>query len=1012
MRAKYSVNTGGCMVVLRWLPKNHLASVLLLEQLADEPPSLSENSAGTPGRQRFAADAPIPQLRMHGTSPGDKSCLGQVVLWSSIMSLHQQNRPKFGEMTLPYLAPSEAVNSPIFSPALRSCSMELALGATRIASGSGSHQPFLLAPAMHSTPGRKPNGRLKIKVEQATCDQCRLNKVCRCSPPAIPVDVKRSAYGCCSFVSYLENRVGELERKLKHVRMFIFGINLNRELETLAQLPALPPPQPTFTHLSPSTSTPQSSPSPAATPFQHIPAQNEPPVLNSAPALLKQVRQVTLSSPLAQAPRLKNDMYWSATASTKEEEPRFHGTSSGEILLRDAKEIRREYVPWAGSGKILRRRHEFWEAPLPERRCRDAELDPVELPPADLIRSLVNLFFRHMNTFYPIFHRGWFEHRLLSGAHLASDTTGRTFARLLLLVCAVASRWSSDPRVFIQGQTLSAGYEFFRRAGPVTWAVRAHHWWWSIGRPKRVPSSQLCSFMAPRHTTPDGSFWELGSALRRMSEPTEGRKGTQSRMNSTSALFGLLPRSPPKLFTPPSPRSRPLNFPESTTCMPDWALICLDRSVCSTLDLFWIDRCVVDVLCPSAALGRPSAMQDTDSDLEPLIEIDDEDWPIEGARSQDLEKPSRLSYFNGLIGITRILGRAIQTLVRLIYKRQLAAVISRVQYALDRTKRQMGLVGSQKEGELLVDLQRHLEQWKQTIPSHLRIETASGIFVEQAIALWSTYHHVNIIIHREFITKESVLTANCLNRCRRSAHECARLLDLQLRSEECHIIPVTVQAAFSSAMVLTFDLLSGEKASRNDRGDPWPSTEDWYPKVEKEANLKTCMLILELAETKYYIAGRWHDTLKEFLHSGVKLDSFRPEHKVQGSSPSIDQPPANRRDSGSMPGPGEPYPFNFTYDPPRGPSYGPEQVSGMVAGTATSSPSLSVAAYNTFVLPYTTPSNVPAAVYPHSAYLPDAYYGGDTAIPFPGYVSQLNFDPNQGREEEYEWERQASYVVL
>ncbi|GAB1524472.1 Fungal specific transcription factor domain [Rhizoctonia solani] len=804
---------------------------------------------------------------------------------------------------------------------------------------------------MHSTPGRKPNGRLKIKVEQATCDQCRLNKVQCLAPDSVEErcrQCKASATNCTwvigprpfgrsppspSFVSYLENRVGELERKLKHI---LPGINLNRELETLAQLPALPPPQPTFTHLSPSTSTPQSSPSPAATPFQHIPAQNEPPVLNSAPALLKQVRQVTLSSPLAQAPRLKNDMYWSATASTKEEEPRFHGTSSGEILLRDAKEIRREYVPWAGSGKILRRRHEFWEAPLPERRCRDAELDPVELPPADLIRSLVNLFFRHMNTFYPIFHRGWFEHRLLSGAHLASDTTGRTFARLLLLVCAVASRWSSDPRVFIQGQTLSAGYEFFRRAGPVTWAVRAQ---------PSIYDVQICilSAMFLHGTSTHYAGWVvLGIGIRLAQDV-----GAHRRKEGDTIENELYKRA-------------------------FWTLLIFDRMIC-------------------AALGRPSAMQDTDSDLEPLIEIDDEDWPIEGARSQDLEKPSRLSYFNGLIGITRILGRAIQTL-----------------YALDRTKRQMGLVGSQKEGELLVDLQRHLEQWKQTIPSHLRIETASGIFVEQAIALWSTYHHVNIIIHREFITKESVLTANCLNRCRRSAHECARLLDLQLRSEECHIIPVTVQAAFSSAMVLTFDLLSGEKASRNDRGDPWPSTEDWYPKVEKEANLKTCMLILELAETKYYIAGRWHDTLKEFLHSGVKLDSFRPEHKVQGSSPSIDQPPANRRDSGSMPGPGEPYPFNFTYDPPRGPSYGPEQVSGMVAGTATSSPSLSVAAYNTFVLPYTAPSNVPAAVYPHSAYLPDAYYGGDTAIPFPGYVSQLNFDPNQGREEEYEWERQAS----
>ncbi|CAE6454170.1 unnamed protein product [Rhizoctonia solani] len=804
---------------------------------------------------------------------------------------------------------------------------------------------------MHSTPGRKPNGRLKIKVEQATCDQCRLNKVqclapdsteerCRqcqasgtnCSWVIGPRPLGRSPPSP-SFVSYLENRVGELERKLKDI---LPGINLNRELETLAQLPVLPQTQPRYTHLSPSTSSPQSSPGPVATPFQHIPAQNEPPVLHSAPALLKRFRQVTLSSPPAQAPKLKNDMYWSATASTKAEEPRFHGTSSGEILLRDAKEMRREYVPWAGSGKILRRRPQFWEPPPPEKRCRDTGIEPVELPPTDLIRSLVNLFFRHMNKFYPIFHRGFFEDQLSHGIHLASDTTGRTFARVLLLVCAVASRWSSDPRVFIEGQTLSAGYEFFHQAGPVTWAVRAQ---------PSIYDVQICilSAMFLHGTSAHYAGWVvLGIGIRLAQDVGAHRK--KQKVTIENELYK-------RAF---------------------WTLLVLDRMIC-------------------AALGRPSAMQDIDSDLDPLIEVDDEYWPIDGNSPQPLGKPSRLSYFNGLIGMTRILGRAIQTL-----------------YALDRTKRQMGLIGSQKEGELLVDLQRHLEQWKQTVPSHLQVATASGIFLEQAVALWATYHHVNILIHREFITKESALTANCLDRCRRSAHDCAKLLDLQLQSEECHIIPITVQAAFSSGMVLTFDLLAGEKSSRNDRCDPWSSSEDWYPKSEKEANLETCRAILKMAETRYYIAGRWHDTLNEFLHSGTKLaHPTELEPVPQGSSPLIHESLVGQSEAGSVPGPGELYPFSFTFSPHYGQNYRAGQASGMVTNVPVGSPS-STAMNGTFVPPYTPPLNPPPAVYNPGVYLPDAYYGGNTGIPFPGYVSQFNFAPNQGREEESEWARQTS----
>ncbi|KAL5632075.1 hypothetical protein ACGC1H_000184 [Rhizoctonia solani] len=807
---------------------------------------------------------------------------------------------------------------------------------------------------MLSAPGRKPNGRLKIKVEQATCDQCRLNKVQCLAPDSIQERCKQceaSGTACTwvigprplgrsppspSFVAYLENRVGELERKLREI---LPGINLNRELETLAQRPLAPPSQPTYAHIPSVTSSAKSPRASASTSFQHVPAQDEPPVLNSAPELLKQVRQVSLSSSSKLPSNLKNDVYWSATASTKAEEPRFHGMSSGEILLRDAKEIRREYLPSAGSGKILRRRPEFWEPPAPEKRCRDAELAPVELPPADLVDSLVELFFRYTNAFYPIFHRGIFEHELARGTHLASDTTGRTFARVLLLVCAVASRWSFDPRVFTDGQTLSAGYEFFRRAGPVTWAVRAQPSLYDV---------HICilSALFLHGSSAHYSGWTvLGIGIRLAQDVGAHRK--KEKVTIENELYK-------RAF---------------------WILLVLDRMICG-------------------ALGRPSAMQDLDSDLDPIIELDDEDWPIDGDPFHPLGKPSRLSYFNGVIGLSRILGRAIQTL-----------------YALDRTKRQMGLIGPEKDGELLADLQRHLEQWKKTVPYHLRLTTPlapPGVFFDQATALWSMYHHINILIHREFVTKRSKLAADCLDICRRSARECVDIIYTQLQVEGSRPLYNTIQAAFSSGMILIFDVLAGEKASRNDQNDQRAFIADKYSKSEKERDVERCRAILERTESRWHIAGQWLDTLREFQQSGNSLTpAAEPEPAWEAPSSEVHEPYEGGRGSGFVPGPADPYPFSFSVSPYHGQSYGSRQVSGMAASGANTAPISSMSTPGMFTPSFTTSPEAPSTIYPQEPYLPDPYYGDNTSVPYPAFVSQFSFAPNQGRDDESGWGMQT-----
>jgi hypothetical protein len=73
--------------------------------------------------------------------------------------------------------------------------------------------------------------------------------------------------------------------------------------------------------------------------------------------------------------------------------------------------------------------------------------------------ELIDLYFTHMNLFMPLLHRPTFEKGLADGYHRES----RGFGATVLLVCAIASRYSTDPRVFLPeaNSEHSAGWKWF-----------------------------------------------------------------------------------------------------------------------------------------------------------------------------------------------------------------------------------------------------------------------------------------------------------------------------------------------------------------------------------------------------------------------------------------------------------------------------------------------------------------------------------------------------------------------
>jgi hypothetical protein len=87
-----------------------------------------------------------------------------------------------------------------------------------------------------------------------------------------------------------------------------------------------------------------------------------------------------------------------------------------------------------------------------------------DFPPQDLLSHLINVYFSTVAIYFPFIHRGLFEKQVTSGLHQTDDR----FAVIVLLVCAVASRNSYDPRVLLYpDQPHSAGWAYYEQVEPV-----------------------------------------------------------------------------------------------------------------------------------------------------------------------------------------------------------------------------------------------------------------------------------------------------------------------------------------------------------------------------------------------------------------------------------------------------------------------------------------------------------------------------------------------------------------
>ncbi|EGO24230.1 hypothetical protein SERLADRAFT_437842 [Serpula lacrymans var. lacrymans S7.9] len=429
---------------------------------------------------------------------------------------------------------------------------------------------------------------------------------------------------------------------------------------------------------------------------------------------------------------------------------RFFGKSSGFMLIKKAIDLKKEYTGDEDSKEKfwVRKRPEF-NSSFPWELAGKDIVDPnYVFPDDDLGLALVDLYFTHINLLYPFLHRPSFERSVAEGLHLRDSSFGAVY----LVVCAVGSRWSDDPRVFLEGTTSehSCGWKYFEQVQMVRKTL--------LGPPCLFDLQVYClSVIFLQGSSAPQACWTIVGIGVRLAQDV----GAHRR-----SVYNPKPTMEDELWK-----------------RAFWVLVSLDRTISSTL-------------------GRPCAIQDEDIDLELPIECDDEYWETsdpEKAFKQPPDKPSVVSCFVNLLKLHQILAFALRTI-----------------YSINKSKVLLGFVGQQWEQHIVAELDSALNKWIDAVPDHLRWDPnrEDDRFFMQSACLYSMYYHLQILIHRPFIPsprKPSPLSFPSLAICTNAARSCSHVIDI-LRKRSGVAIPYVQISAFTAGIVLLLNIWGGKRS--------------------------------------------------------------------------------------------------------------------------------------------------------------------------------------------------------
>lgn len=303
---------------------------------------------------------------------------------------------------------------------------------------------------------------------------------------------------------------------------------------------------------------------------------------------------------------------------------RFYGKSSSIMLLKaalDFKKVTAFHAP---------RRPEFWD--IYPWQVPNKSFPNLQFPEKDLMDHLIKLFFLNVNTFIPILHWQSFRNSVDADLHHQNYH----FGALLCVVCAMASRYSTDSKVFYDEKypEQSSGWQWFVQVQPVQPTSLVH--------PPSIYELQyycLSALYLYGTSTSESSWAILGLAVRLAQD-----LGLHRRMGKRPSIDGE-----------------------------EWKRV------------FWAIA-AFDVLS-SVILGRPRAIQSEDFDQDLPIECDDEFWDVSDpaqAFKQPADRPSTIAYWNSYLKLLGILGMAQRTVYSIKRSVSYSQAATQLDSALDK----------------------------------------------------------------------------------------------------------------------------------------------------------------------------------------------------------------------------------------------------------------------------------------------------------------------------------------
>ncbi|KAJ7495520.1 fungal-specific transcription factor domain-containing protein [Mycena latifolia] len=463
-------------------------------------------------------------------------------------------------------------------------------------------------------------------------------------------------------------------------------------------------------------------------------------------------------------------------------------------------------------------------------------------PPADLMAHLIDLYFTQVNIYLPLLHRPTFERNVEAGLHLRDDG----FAATLLLVCAVASRWSNDPRVVSPLGTEGLG-------GPPPQR-------WNHAEAKRTavgPGYLACGWqwfdqvpMVGNHLFGQATLYDLQYYCLAV-QFLEGSSAPQACWTLIGVGLRLAQDVGAHRRTG---RVEKPSVERELWKRAFWVLVYMDRTI-------------------SSGMGRTCAIQHDDFDLDPPLEVDDEYWEHPTHPFvQPAGVPSRVSFFATLLHLNHILSFSLKILYSLMKVR--------VVFAVDDAW----------EENVVAELDSALNRWRDQVPEHLRWDPTrvDPVFFDQSVALHCHYSHLQILIHRPFIpmVRKSAPTAlPSLAICTSAARTIANLVDVQRRRKGKVPVVINLPAVFTSGIVLLLNVWSGMRTGLV----PDPSRE--------LANVHKCMEVVRICEERWQSAGLFWDILYELgsvgrlpLPNPATLGSPGHQYEVDQNPPTTSSP--------------------------------------------------------------------------------------------------------------------------